>query len=62
LDIEVDTYSMGFKALHWDTMKQLGLNEDEVHDAFASALFVFFIQAILIFILAIIVFTGTEGF
>lgn len=62
LDLEVDTYTMAFKALHFDSMRQMELNPDDVHGAFHAALFVFVIQCILIFILALIIFTGSEGF
>ena len=43
LDIDVDTYSMAFKALHYKSMQQQELNPEDVHDAFENALFVFFI-------------------
>lgn len=43
LDLDLDTYSMAFKAMHWDSMKQLDLTNSEVHDAFSNAIFVFLI-------------------
>ncbi len=62
LNIGDDTYAMGFKALHLDTMCEMGLNLEEVHDAFQAALSVFFIQFTLISILALIIFNQDEGF
>ena len=58
----MDTYTMGFKALHYESMQQMELNQDDVHDAFQAAFFVFAIQFVLIFILAIIVFNSVDGF
>jgi hypothetical protein len=43
LSIGDDTYAMGFKAFHLQTMAEMGLNLEEVHDAFQAALSVFFI-------------------
>lgn len=43
-------------------MNCMELNAGDVHDAFAAAVFVFFIQITLIMILAMIVFGGLEGF
>ena len=34
LELEDDTYAMGFKALHLETMEEMGLNLEDVHDAF----------------------------
>jgi len=34
LNIGDDTYAMGFKALHLDTMTEMNLNMCDVHDAF----------------------------
>jgi hypothetical protein len=62
LNIGDDTYAMGFKAMHLDTMTEMNLNMCDVHDAFQAALSVFFIQFTLIGILALIVFTQDEGF
>ena len=62
LDLEDDTYTMAFKALNWECMESMDLNNDEVQDAFQASVFVFFLQATLIGILAIIVFTSSEGF
>jgi|Transcript_18645 hypothetical protein len=62
LDIDVDTYSMAFKALHYKSMKQQELNPDEVHSAFQAALCVFFIQMTLVTMLIYIVVTGHQGF
>ena len=53
---------MAFKALNWECMESMDLNNDEVQDAFQASVFVFFLQATLIGILAIIVFTSSEGF
>ena len=53
---------MAFRALNWESMKEMGLNDEEVQDAFQAAVFVFFVQSVLIGILAIIVFTSSEGF
>ena len=53
---------MAFRALNWDCMKQMGLNNQEVQDAFQSAVFVFMIQMVLITILAVIIVTNSEGF
>ena len=60
LDLDQDTYTMAFKALHFDSMNQMELNADDVHGAFTSALTVFMIQSLLIFILAMIIF-GSGG-
>jgi hypothetical protein len=62
LDIDVDTYSMAFKALHYKSMQQQELNPEDVHDAFENALFVFFVQMILVGFLGFIVFSGHQGF
>ena len=43
-------------------MKELNLTADDVHDAFGSALFVFFIQGTLIFILGLIIINHQDGF
>jgi len=43
-------------------MKELNLTADDVHDAFGSALFVFFIQGTLIFILGLIIVNHQDGF
>ena len=53
---------MAFKALHFDSMNAMELNADDVHDAFQSALFVFMIQFLLIFILAMIIFGSSGSF
>ena len=34
LDLDLDTYSMAFRALNWQTIKEIELKEDEVHEAF----------------------------
>lgn len=34
LNIGDDTYAMGFKAMHLDTMTEMNLNMCDVHDAF----------------------------
>lgn len=34
LDMDLDTYSMAFRALLWDTIKEIELKENEVHEAF----------------------------
>ena len=34
LDLDLDTYSMAFRALNWQTIKDIELKEDEVHEAF----------------------------
>ena len=51
LDLDQDTYTMAFKALHWKSMEQMDLKEDDVQDAFGAAVFVFCIQMSLIVIL-----------
>ena len=53
---------MAFKALHWQSMADMELNDDQVHDAFHSAVFVFFIQFSLIAILSLIIGGSLEGF
>jgi len=60
LDLEDDTYTMAFKALNWQCMKEMDLNNDEVQDAFQAAVTVFFVQAVLIVILAFIVFSSAD--
>ena len=62
LDFDDDTYTMAFRALNWGCMKQMGLNNQEVQDAFQSAVFVFLIQMVLITILAAIIVSNSEGF
>ena len=62
VELEADTYTMAFKALHYESMQQMGLNPDDVFDAFQAAISVFFLQMILIGILALIVMTGKDGF
>ena len=62
LEMGDDTYTMAFKALHWETMKELDLNLNEVHDAVRAAIFVFLIQCTLIFILFIIITQSVDGF
>jgi type IV secretory pathway component VirB8 len=55
LDLDQDTYTMAFKALNWESQRQMDLNENEVHEAFQAAVFVFFIQMTLIVILWFII-------
>ena len=62
LDLGDDTYTMAFNALAYQNMDKMELSPHDVHEAFSSAVFVFFIQMTLIFILALIVFQGLEDF
>ena len=62
LDLDDDTYTMAFRALNYESAHEMDLSNDEVQDAFQAAVFVFFVQSVLIGILAIIVFTSSEGF
>ncbi len=34
LDLDLDTYSMAFKALNWECIKEIELKETEVNEAF----------------------------
>ena len=34
LDLDLDTYTMAFRALLWDTIREIELKEDQVHGAF----------------------------
>lgn len=62
LDLEQDTYTMAFKALHFESMQQMELNPEDVHDAFQAAITVFLLQTVLIGSLALIITTGKDGF
>ena len=43
-----DTYAMAFKAFNWRVMRDLDMDQDEVHNAYHAAMFVFGIQLLMI--------------
>ena len=45
---------MAFKALHWDSRKQLMLVEDDVMESFSNAIFVACLQISLLVITAVV--------
>ena len=55
LGLNMDTYSMAFKAFNWDVMRELDLDIDEVHNAFHAAMFVFGFQLAMIAFVGIII-------
>ena len=55
-----DTYAMAFKAIHWDTQYQIGLQPGEISDALHSATIVFCIQMIMLYVFTTVIF-GEEN-
>ena len=53
---------MAFKAFNWNVMKELDLRPDEIHQAFASTLFVFGIQLLMIIFVGAIVLIDNPNF
>ena len=50
-----DTYAMAFKALSWQVIRELDLDQGEVHNAFHAAMFVFGLQALMIIFLGTVI-------
>lgn len=57
LGLQTDTYTMAFKAFNWKVMQELDLDQEEVHNAFHAAIFVFGIQCLMIFFICTIIFS-----
>ena len=47
---------MAFKALHWDTQEQMGLQPNEISTAFHSATIVFCVQCIMLTVFSTVIF------
>lgn len=58
LGLGSDTYAMAFKAFNWNVMRELDLDQDEVHNAFHAAIFVFGIQCLMIFFVCTVIFSS----
>jgi len=55
-----DTYAMAFRSFNWHTMEKLDLNQEDVHNAYHAAMFVFGFQLLMIFFIATII--AGDGF
>lgn len=55
-----DTYAMAFRAFNWNTMRELDLDQADVHNAYHAAMFVFGFQLLMIFFIGTII--ASDGF
>ena len=54
--VNKDTYAMAFRALHWETQHDMCLQTGEISNAFHSAVIVFVIQIIMLFVFSTVIF------